>query len=251
MAKSLTPTRGNVLKVCPSFYDPLGFIFPITARIKTIFQLLCKNQCYMKIYPVKLNQFGMTFWQSEAVCICATQGNLINFITWFCGSSCQVYYGMVYIQVETTLGIRVSFLCAKPKVLKDVLAVALNGRVSLDSVYCLGDSGVALWWVKGTEKCWKPLVENRVVSIRNIMGKDTYYHISGVINPADIPTRDFKVNDFDRWFDGPQCLYTDIDVSKFDVGERLKLVEVVVQNESKGGKKDVKGVNSVNLLYFA
>ena len=38
---------------------------------------------------------------------------------------------------------------------------------------------------------------------------------------------------------------------KFDVGERLKLVEVVVQNESKGGKKDVKGVNSVNLLYFA
>ena len=45
------------------------------------------------------------------------------------------------------------------------------------------------------------------------MGKDTWYHISGVNNPADIPTRDFKVNDFERWFDGPQCLYTDIDVS--------------------------------------
>ena len=99
------------------------------------------------------------------------------------------------------------------KVLKDVLAVALNGRVSLDSVYCLWDSEVALCWVKGREKCWKPLVENRVVSIRNIMGKDTWYHISGVNNPADIPTRDFKVNDFERWFDGPQCLYTDIDIS--------------------------------------
>ena len=30
--------------------------------------------------------------------------------------------------------------------------------------------------------------------------------------------------------------------------ERLKLVEAVVQNEAKGGKKDFKGVNSVNML---
>ena len=37
LAKSLTPTKRNVLKVCASFFDPLGFIFPITARIKTIF----------------------------------------------------------------------------------------------------------------------------------------------------------------------------------------------------------------------
>ena len=45
LAKSLTPTKRNVLKVCASIYDPLGLISSITARIKTIFQLLCKNQC--------------------------------------------------------------------------------------------------------------------------------------------------------------------------------------------------------------
>ena len=44
-AKTLIPTKRNVLKVCASFYDPLGFVSPITARIKTIFQLLCKKQC--------------------------------------------------------------------------------------------------------------------------------------------------------------------------------------------------------------
>ena len=38
-------------------------------------------------------------------------------------------------------------------------------------------------------------------------------------------------------FNGPQFLYTDIDVSKFDPGKRLKLVEAVVQNEAKVGKK--------------
>ena len=101
--------------------------------------------------------------------------------------------------------------------------------------------------MKGREKCWKPWVENRVVSIRNIIDKDSWYHISGVNNPADIPTRVCRIDDFGRWFDGPQFLYRNIEISKFDVGERLKLVEAVVQNEAKGGKKDFKGLNSINM----
>ena len=150
----------------------------------------------------------------------------------FCDSSFKVCPGMVSIRVETTLGIRVSFLCAKTKVaplkklsiprlellrcvllikvLKDVL-VALKGHVSIDSVYCWSDFEIALRWVKGKEKCWNPWVENRVVSIRNIINKYSWYHI------ADIPTRVCTVNDFKRWFDALKCLYTDIDViSKLD-----------------------------------
>ena len=91
-------------------------------------------------------------------------------------------------------------------------------------------------------------MKNRVVSIRNIIDKDSWYHTSGVNCLADIPTRICKINDFERWFDSPQFFYTDIDVSKFDAGERLKLVEAGVQNKAKGGKKGSKGVNSVNVL---
>ena len=36
---------------------------------------------------------------------------------------------------------------------------------------------------------------------------------------------------------------------KSDAAKRLKLIEAVVQNEAKGGKKDFKDVNSVNMLY--
>ena len=86
-----------------------------------------------------------------------------------------------------------------------------------------------------------------MVSIRNIIDKDSWYHISGVNNPADIPTRVCRIDDFERWFDGSQFLYTDIEKSKFDVGERLKLVEAVVKNEAKGGRRDFEGVNSVNM----
>ena len=125
---------------------------------------------------------------------------------------------------------------------------ALKERVFINSVYCWADSEVALCWIKGKEKCWKPWVENRVVIIRNVVDKDKWYHISGKNNPADIPTRICKLNDFERWFEGPQFLYSDVDVSKFDVDEKMKLVEAVVQNEAKVGKKVDKNVNSVNIL---
>ena len=55
--------------------------------------------------------------------------------------------------------------------------MALKGRVSIDFVYCRWDSEVRLCWVKGKEICWKPWVENRVVSIRNIIDKDSWEEI--------------------------------------------------------------------------
>ena len=43
-AKSLETTKRNVLKISASFYDPLGMVSPVTARIKAIFQLLCQDK---------------------------------------------------------------------------------------------------------------------------------------------------------------------------------------------------------------
>ena len=40
LTRSLETTKRNVLKISASFYDPLGLISPVTARVKTIFQLL-------------------------------------------------------------------------------------------------------------------------------------------------------------------------------------------------------------------
>ncbi|XP_066925606.1 uncharacterized protein [Clytia hemisphaerica] len=48
---------------------------------------------------------------------------------------------------------------------------------------------VALCWIKGNRKTWKPWVENRVVSARKVVQKEDWHHIPGKDNPADIPTR--------------------------------------------------------------
>ena len=37
-------TNRNLLRVLVSIFDPLGMISPVTARIKTIFQFLCKDK---------------------------------------------------------------------------------------------------------------------------------------------------------------------------------------------------------------
>ena len=37
-------TKRSILSLSASVYDPLGFVSPITARVKTVFQLICKEK---------------------------------------------------------------------------------------------------------------------------------------------------------------------------------------------------------------
>ena len=67
---------------------------------------------------------------------------------------------------------------------------------------------VVLCWINGKEKCWKPWVENRVVSARGIVSRERSNHIAAAVNTADIPTRVCKESDFQRWFRGPEMLYS-------------------------------------------
>ena len=41
LAKTTEMTKRKVLKLSASIYDPLGYLCPVTARLKTIFQMLC------------------------------------------------------------------------------------------------------------------------------------------------------------------------------------------------------------------
>ena len=44
LARSLETTKRSVLKISACFYDPLVLNSPVTVRVKTIFQLLCKDK---------------------------------------------------------------------------------------------------------------------------------------------------------------------------------------------------------------
>ncbi len=44
LATSLQPTKRNVVSLIGKFYDPLGFLAPVTIKFKILFQKLCQNK---------------------------------------------------------------------------------------------------------------------------------------------------------------------------------------------------------------
>lgn len=221
LARSLHPTKRNVLKIAATFFDPLGFISPITARVKSIFQLLCKDESdwdsdvppdilsiwntflddIARFGKLKIKRFSFVN-PSDATKFCST-------LHGFCDSSETAYAAVLYLQVRKLGSTEVFFIAAKNRVaplkkmsmprlelsgclllseLVSQVKVVFENKVPLDSIKCWSDSQVALCWLKGKSKSWKPWVENRVVSIRKVVDCDDWAYISGKDNPADIPT---------------------------------------------------------------
>ena len=130
---------------------------------------------------------------------------------------------------------------------------ASQDRIFVNEFFCWTDSEVAFCWIKGKEKCWRPCVENRVVHIREVVDRERWFHVSGVFNPADIPTRVCSRDCIKQWFDGPEILHSDKFIEiKFDVSSRLKMVEEMVHSELKRkslrDESDAKSVKSNELF---
>ena len=126
-AKSLETTKRNVLKISVSFYDPLGMTFPVTARIKTIFQLLCQdklnwNDSVTREIEIIWNEFisNLEEWgilQIKRFAFFEIRDKIYSVqLHGFCDSSNQIYCAVIYLCIVTQFGIRVSFLGAKTKV---------------------------------------------------------------------------------------------------------------------------------------
>ena len=74
-------------------------------------------------------------------------------------------------------------------------------------------------------------------------------HVPGVLNPADVPTCNLSDLFQKCWFSGPQFSYSELFViDKFNVNEKLKLVDVVCETRNKikvdSGKK---GENNIEV----
>ena len=224
-------TKRNILSVASSFYDPLGCISPVTARIKVIFQLLCKNKLdwddevsddLMLIWFELLHALrGLKTVKLERyVCSNATPFHVE--LHGLCDSSLEVYCTVAYLRIVSDEGVEVKFLCAKTKVaplkaltvprlellscllLSTLLSeckLALQTKIKIDRTFFWSDSEVALYWIKGKERMCKNLNE--------LFSGD--------------------------WFEGPVFLRKlSIDIFPFQPDDKLKLVDVFAESKRKG-----------------
>ena len=51
------------------------------------------------------------------------------------------------------------------------------------------DSMAVLYWIKNN-KPWKQYVAHRIKKIHRLTDKNQWYHCPGILNPADLPSRD-------------------------------------------------------------
>lgn len=239
-SKSIQPTKRNILSLSASIYDPIGIISPITAQVKSLFQCLCVDKSgWDDVVTGELNERWIDLLQKiESLKVVriprfsfvdvneASSAELHG----FCDSSKTLYCAVIYVRVLTESGVKVFFWTSKTKVsplkvltiprlellgcvllselIKDVNR-SIGDRILIKRTVCWTDSTVALCWIEGKEKSWKPWVENRVVDVRKVVDRDKWFHIPGILNPADKPTR--TVEDFVSlfsgvWFSGPSFL---------------------------------------------
>ena len=88
--------------------------------------------------------------------------------------------------------------------------------MTLLDVKCYTDSQVALYWIRGKDKEWKPFVQNRVREIRRNVHPDLWGHIPGKSNPADLPSRGLSILELSvsqLWRAGPERLRLDLPTS--------------------------------------
>ena len=94
------------------------------------------------------------------------------------------------------------------QLVKSVIS-ALADEVSIQNVICWTDSEISYYWITQVHKEWRTWIENRVNKIREIIPPNTWRHIPGLCNPADLATREMcprKLVDNNLWWHGPDFL---------------------------------------------
>ena len=265
---TMKKTKRGLLSMAATAFDSLGVCAPITARIKTIFQMLCTDKlaCDDKIpdaiYEI-WNKFLMELTELKEIrlqrfVLLGSERDLIE-IHGFSDSSKEVYSAVLYLRIVSGNSVKVSLLASTTRVaplkqltiprlellgclllsrlVKDVM-VALKDRVSVENMVFWSDSQVSLAWIIRKEKRWKPWVENRVVEFRKVVACENWKFVKGELNPADIPTRlsKYLIECFSSsWFSGPSSL-RDFAVETFQIDEGSSMEDVLseAKNSFKG-----------------
>ena len=246
IAIDLQPTKRNVVSLIGRFYDPFGYLAPITIRFKILFQKLCQSKLdWDCALPEELHQE----WSSLLVDLKEAgpisiprsythrvEGVPVSYTLYgFCDASTRAYAAVVYLVIETDVYREVKFIVSKTRVAplqaqtiprlellsafllsKLVLSVkdSLDSTLPRLSIQCYTDSQVALYWIRGTTKEWKPFVNNRVSEIRRRVHPDCWSHCSGALNPADLPSRgltSLELSVSQLWRRGPEWMQTGSD----------------------------------------
>ncbi|XP_022792234.1 uncharacterized protein LOC111331393 [Stylophora pistillata] len=284
-ARNIEPTERNVVSVTVKFYDPIGFLSLIITEFKIFFQEGCKAKIgwdeplegELKNEWLKLAA-GLQYVSSFTVLRCYFQEVTEKIVSCslygFGDASSKAYAAVIYLHVTTATGSYVKFLASRSRVapvkqetiprLKFLAALilarlishvgeALKPELYIINLSCWTDSKVALAWIKGERREWKPFVQNRVNEIRTFVPVNSWRHCRGRNNPTDIPPRGLSPSELlvcALWIEVPTWLSGNAETGseEFDTGQ---LPQECLEEMKARDKEEWKSETSSSLLVVA
>jgi hypothetical protein len=234
-------TKRDMLSDMSKVFDPLGWLIPVTLKLKLIMQATWIQGVEWDTVLPKDVSGAFLAWRQELPilkelkinrCVLTPIGPCDFELHVFCDASQLAYAACVYILVHCGTGnTQVSLLTAKGKVapLKSTsiprleLCAALLGAKLLSTVLRAlnrldltpkkvqgwTDSTVVLSWLSEIPRQWNVFVANRVSQIQEVLPSSKWLHVGTKDNPADVATRGVKSYEFlkyDLWWKGPSWL---------------------------------------------
>ena len=147
----------------------------------------------------------------------------------FTDASQEAYAAAAYVRVESNGGpakVTLAMSKARPAPVKrrsipmlELQAAVLGSRLGQfvsdalnlppESVTYWTDSMNVLYWVRSVSRKFKIDVGNRISEIQQHTNSSKWQHVSGRLNPADLPSRGVAAShlqDDDKWWSGPEFL---------------------------------------------
>ncbi|GBL78773.1 hypothetical protein AVEN_65314-1 [Araneus ventricosus] len=235
IAEDQPVTKRIILSTVHKIFDPIGFTCPATLMPKLLLQECWKLKLswdtdlpsWMTKKFVKWKE-QLKFLNDVSIPRCLDKNEGYRNITLhvFCDASEKAYAACIFLRSEGDDSTDCQLIQARARVapLKSIsisrlelLACNIGARLCQSVKESLGmeevatrywsDSSNALYWIKKNEN-WATFVFNRVKEIRHLSDPDDWNHISGQLNPADLPSRGCSFQNLAKsnWWLGPPWL---------------------------------------------
>lgn len=149
----------------------------------------------------------------------------------FSDASKVAFAAVIFLRVVRSHSVTIHIVAAKARVAPvrkltiprlELLAAVIGARLYEDvrknlqsnaEPYFWTDSSTVLSWIQRQEE-WGTFVSNRVSEIRSLTSSNSWRHVPGELNPADLPSRGCSPKQLveSKWWEGPRWLYDDPDL---------------------------------------
>ncbi|KAJ8962359.1 hypothetical protein NQ318_018342 [Aromia moschata] len=229
-------TKRLILSTAQRIFDPIGFTCPVTLTPKLLLQQTWEQQLSWDA-PVDANmEHVFRSWVRELHYLFDIEiprwigfDPEDNLEKWslhvFCDASNKSYAAVVFLRKEQHNEVSIHLMAAKARVapLKkmtmprlELMAATIGARLcksvqddlthKIEAVLWSDSSTVISWICRKDD--WSPFVGNRVLEIRSLTPSESWRHVPGNLNPADLTSRGCSAKHLfeSRWWEGPSWL---------------------------------------------